>query len=1067
VRYLMIAALVSVSLGAFAVPATLAQQYNPELYSGMRWRLIGPFRGGRVTSVAGVLGQTSVYYTGTPQGGIWKTNDGGQVWRPIFDRENVPSIGALAVAASNPSVIYAGTGEQLPGNGVYKSTDAGASWKNVGLQEARCSGSILVDPHNPDLVLTGAYSGLSSAAQGIFKSVDGGKTWKQVLKEEGFAAIDMCLAPDNPRVVYAALSGPPPSAGARGVAAIYVSTDEGSSWRSVALPSLTQAGTAPGQQSPNPGRIGVAVAPGSEGRSVYSIMNQGLFRSDDAGANWRRTTTDPRIVGSPYFSRIFVDPHNADIVYVPQTSLYRSTDGGRTFDSFAGAPSGDDYHVMWINPQDSRVMIAGVDQGAVISMNGGETWSSWYNQPTGQFYHVSTDDAFPYNVYAAQQDSGTAAVASRSDYGEITYRDWLPVGGFEIGYIAADPTNPAIVYSGGWYGTIVRLDRVTGQQATVFLPGTRYRVAGEVPIAFSPHQPHTLYLGSQYLLKTTDEGMTWQVMSPDLTKKPGPEPASAATGRRRRSDVIMTLAPSPVEAGQIWIGTGNGLVQLTRDNGATWQDVSPPSLAGAATILEASHHDAGTAYATAIRFGDSKPHVYRTRDYGKTWQDIAAALPKTSIARVVREDPVRRGLLYAGTENGIYVSFDDGAHWQSLQLNLPAASVRDLAVHGDDLVAATYGRALWILDDLTPLRQVDDKVKDAEAYLFDPQAAIRFRWDVNQDTPLPPETPAGANPPDGAILDYYLKSAPAGDITLDIYEESPRRESDSGLPQGGSDEHLVRHYSSAAAPPGPAFPNAPEYWFAPPEVLPKKPGMNRFVWDLRYPHPLRLPYNYYGFLIDYTEYTLADHAVPGQTPRYQPQGPLAVPGTYSVVLTVGGRQLKRVLTVKADPRIRASQSDLKEQFDLERGISEQMAASFHAYRQIEALRAALSDREKRLAEQQAEDGRGQGSPITTRIHELDLALGKLATGTNPDPGFGPINRDLTRLATMAQSADVRPASPLLESAGELCQALNRNLASWRQVNAQDLPSLNSVLKERGLDPLPIVEASSSPSCRSR
>jgi photosystem II stability/assembly factor-like uncharacterized protein len=1014
--------------------------------------------------VAGVTAQPSVYYFGTPGGGVWKTTDAGRVWKPIFDEVPVASVGAVAVAPSSPNIVYVGTGEQTPGNGVYKSTDAGASWTNVGLADTRYISTALVDPNNPDLVLVAAAGDRSSSsARGIFKSTDGGKTWSKVLSKEQAAAIDMCFAPDDSHIVYAVLGrrGPGAAAPAQGSdSGIYRSADQGASWQAVSGQGLPAAGL---------GRVGVAVAPRTQGRGVLAIMNQGLFRSDDSGATWRRTTTDPRIVGSTYFSRVFVDPASPDNVYVAQTSLYRSTDGGQTFAAFAGAPSGDDFHVMWIDPGDSRRMILGVDQGAIVSVDGGQSWTSWYNQPTGQFYHVSTDNAFPYRVYAAQQDSGTAAVVSRSDFGEITYRDWSPVAGFEIAHIAPDPADPNTVYSGGWYGSVLRFDRTTGQYAHVFVRGNNYRTAGAAPLVFSPQDPHTLYLGTQYVLKTTDRGVNWQPVSPDLTvsSRPASSPAAPTAGPAgRRTAAITTLSPSRLKSGVMWAGTSNGLIQLTTDGGASWVDVSvfdvlkpdasAPERGGASpsgpaarafiSNLEASPHDPGSAYASVNVGQESTPYIFRTRDAGHTWQPIVAGLAPDVIVRVVRADPIRKGLLFAGTETGVYVSFDDGDHWQPLQLNLPATSVRDLVVHGDDLVAATFGRALWILDNLTPLRQMDSSITGSNAFLFRPQTALRVRWDVNQDTPLPPDTPAGQNAPDGAIIDYYLKSAPSGEVRMAVYDKS------------GS---LVREFSSESPPPPPPFPNAPDYWFAPPERLTRAPGMNRFVWDLRYTHPRALPYNYYGALIDYTEYTLADHAIPGQTPRFQPQGPLVLPGQYSVLLTVGGKQYRQPLEVKLDPRIHTPESALAKQLDLEKTIANQMAISFDAFNQIRTLRSALADTRKSFTGHTSPDG---APDINGLLGALEQKLAALAEGTRSEGGFGSVNRDFARLATMVQSADIEPPRTARDAAVESCKVLNRSLAGWRQVNSHDLPSLNDMLKQSGAAMLPTATAPQDQPC---
>ncbi len=931
----------------------------------MRWRLIGPFRGGRVTAVAGIPGQPAVYYMGTPGGGVWKTTDGGRVWKPIFDQQRVASIGALAIAESDPRVVYIGTGEQTAGNGVYKSADAGATWQNIGLANTRYIQAVLVDPRNPNIVIVGATGDLSPGPErGIFKSTDAGNTWKKVLfKDDTTGVVDLCFDPDNPHTLYAALSRRVSGPAARGTpsySGIFKSTDEGSTWK-----PLDGKGLPPKDM----GRIGVAVAPGNHGRRVYAICNQGFFRSDDSGATWQRSTADPRILGSGYFSRIFVDPRNADTIYVAQTSLYRSTDGGHTFEPFRGAPGGDDYHVLWIDPQDSARMILGVDQGAIISVDGGRTWSTWYNQATGQFYHVSTDNAFPYRVYGQQQDSGTAGVASRSDYGEITSRDWYPVGGFENGYIAADPTNPNIVYSGGWYGSVVRFDKVTAQVATVFVGGTKYRTAAAAPLIFSPQDSHTLYFGTQFLLKTSDAGMHWQTMSPDLTQVPaekrganlpiqtGRDPAPLQRSRLRRSNPEK-FGLAPATAASNSHGTA----------ARTWRDVSPTGLPPRAgiQIIDASHHDPGTAYVAGGSTREvTTAYIARTHDYGQTWQKIVAGLPDSEGVRVVREDPFRKGLLYAGTVSGVFVSFDDGDHWQSLQLNLPTATVTDLAIHGSDLVASTFGRALWILDDLSPLRQMDDRIAGSTASLLLPETAWRMHWDNNPDTPLPPETPAGQNPPDGAILNYYLKSAPAGDITLTVIDEQGK---------------AVRRFSSKPQPEDLPLPNVPSYWFAPPEALPKSPGMNRFVWNLRYPSPLALPYSYYGQMLKYTEYTLADDAIPGETPRRQPLGPFVLPGNYTVELNVHGQTYRQPLSVKLDPRVPASASDLTEQLDLENQIITGMAVSYDTFHQVEDLRTTLSERQKNLA------GAAQVKEAVDAAKALDKKLEQIESGTRTAPG---------------------------------------------------------------------------------
>jgi photosystem II stability/assembly factor-like uncharacterized protein len=1012
-------------------------QLNANMFDAMRWRLIGPFRSGRVTAVAGIPGQPAIYYMGTPGGGVWKTTDGGRVWQPIFDQEHVASIGALAVSPSSPNIIYVGTGEQTPGNGVYKSTDAGMTWTQLGLEKTRVISSVMVDPQNPDIVFVAAAgefnigphsSSPSDTTRGVFKSVDGGKTWTRVLfKDNSTGVFDLCFDPGNSQTVYATLWHPvrryPGQPPAKTYSGIYKSEDEGSTWHEIPGPGLPAG---------SKGRIGVAVAPGHQGQRVFAIMNQGLYRSDDGGGNWRKITQDPRVLGSGYFSRVFVDPQNPDIVFVMQTSVYRSTDGGKTFTAYVGAPSGDDFHVLWIDPKNDQRMILGVDQGATISRDGGETWSSWYNQPTGQFYHVSTSNTFPYFVFAAQQDSGTVAVPNRSDYGEISFRDWFSVGGFEDGYIEADPTDPKIIYSGGWYGTVLRFDKVTGQYATVFERGSKYRTGPADPLEFSPQDQHTLYLGTQKVLKTTDGGMTWQEISPDLTLKPRKD-----SKKKPAKGVIVTLALSPVNASVMWAGTSTGLIQFTEDGGAHWTNVTPADMPAHApvNIIDASHHDAGAAYAAVTDYQGSQPYIFRTHDAGKTWQKIAHGLPAGSWIRVVREDPVRKGLLYAGTMTGVYASFDDGDHWQSLQLNLPTATVTDLTIHGNDLVASTFGRALWILDDLSPLRQASDDVENSNVFFYRPETALRARWDENQDTPLPRETPAGKNPPDGAILNYYLKSAPTGEITMKILDGLGR---------------LVRQYSSTPPPPETSLANAPSYWFRAPAVLSKNLGMNRFVWDLRYPYPPSLRYSYYGLHLDYTEYTLADHAIPGETPIHQPQGPLVVPGRYTAVLNVNGQEYRQAVIVKLDPRVHTSQGDLEQQLALEQSLMQGMKASFVSYHQVVSLRSALVERQKNIPkDKKAKKTCDAASALLKRLEAIE-------TGTAKAPGFGPVNRDLARLATSIESADVRPSDASRASVKETCETLGKDVSQWQEVNSQDLPELNGMLAKYKLASLPVT-----------
>jgi photosystem II stability/assembly factor-like uncharacterized protein len=1034
-------------LAAACAPIASAQEMSPDRYSGVRWRLIGPHRAGRVTAVAGIAGRPNDYYFGTPGGGVWKTTDGGRVWKPIFDDAHVASIGAIAVAPSQPDTIYVGTGEQTRGNGVFKSTDAGATWTNAGLADTHYIDTILVDPLNPDVVLVAASGDfLPGPARGVFRSTDSGKTWAKVLfKDEHTGVWDLCFDPGNSSLVYAALASFPPDRGEKALegpdAWIYKSADAGVTWQPAG-----ESGLPPDHR----GRIGVAVAPGRGGRRVFAIMDQGLFRSEDGGATWQRITEDARIVGNFYFSRVFVDPKNDNVVYVIQTSTYRSNDGGKTFVAFAGAPSGEDHHVLWIAPNDPQRILLGTDQGAEITVDGGKSWTDWFNQPTGQFYHVTTDNLFPYHTFAAQQDSGTAVVPSRSDFGQITYREWYSSGGFESGYIAPDPLNPNNIYSIGWYGIVLRLDRTTGQIATVYVPPANYRTAWETPLVFSPRDPHALYFGAQYVLKTIDSAVTWKVISPDLTREPEkptetkkasggnePEREEREEAQAGRGGTIMTIAPSPVSASEIWAGTSTGAIHLTRDDGANWQNVTPAGLLAKSQVLliEASPFDANVAYTAISVRRDVHPYFYRTRDAGKNWDRIVNGLPDFGIARTVREDPARRGLLYAGTETGVYVSWDSGDHWQSLQLNLPTASVRDLAVHGGDLVAATFGRALWILDDLAPLRQANLAMTNTPVQLFQPQTALRVRWDNHPDTPLSADLPAGENPPDGAILDYYLKSAPKGEITLDIFDQKKNR---------------IRRYSSVPPAPDLRPPNVPDYWFAPPEVLSTQPGMHRIVWNLRYDNPPSLTYSYYGNLINYIEYTLPDHAIAGHTPRYQPEGALVVPGRYEVVLTVDGKSMSQALTVEIDPRVRVSTSDLAAQTALALQIAEAMTASYKMFNDATALHSEVSARQKSLS------GNAQAKDTLDALGTLEKQIADVAEGADEKPGAGPVNRDLTRYFIMIETADVRPPDSAAAAVKASCQALQKDSEQWRKLTAEAVPALNKQLDMSKLKALPVM-----------
>jgi len=878
---------------ALLAPVLCAQSFDPQLYSGLEWRMIGPFRGGRTQGAAGVPDQPNVFYIGVNNGGVWKSDDYGRTWTPIFDQEPTGSIGALAVAPSDPNVVYAGSGEGLHrpdlsvGNGMYRSTDAGKTWRHIGLADAQQIPAIIVDPRDPNRVFVAALGHPygANAERGVFLTTDGGQNWKKVLyKDENTGAIDLAFDPHNPRIVYAALwqsreapwengelSGPNTG--------LFKSTDGGDTWSQLTggLPGFAQG----------LGRIGIAVAPSDPSR-IYLIVQAnpaqgGVYRSDDAGATWRRVNHENRVWGRANdFAGIRVDPKNPDVVYSANTSTYRSTDGGQTFTAFKGAPGGDDYHTIWINPNNPNIILIGSDQGATLTVNYGRTWSSWYNQPTAQFYHVITDKQRPYWVYGAQQESGSVGIASRGNDGAITFRDWHPVGAEEYAYVAPDPLNPNLIY-GAARNSVTRFHRDTGVVDHI-APRGSYRYLRTVPLLFSEVDPHVMFLGAQMVLKSTNGGNTWQEISSDLTRETYDVPASvasygdAAKRQATRRGVVYALAPSRRNVNVLWAGTDDGLIHVTRDGGKTWKNVTPSELTPWSKVsqLDASHFDDDTVYAAINRFrlDDQHPHIYRTHDGGTTWKEIVRGLPDGPV-NTVREDAVRKGLLYAGTEVAVYVSFNDGDDWHPLRLNMPATSIRDLAIHEDDVVVGTHGRGFWILDDISPLRQLTEQVATADAHLFAPRVTYRYPRDANTDTPLPPEEPAGKNPPDGAILYYWLKSAASGPITIEIHDSTNR---------------LVRRFSSddKAEPPDATL-NVPTYWLRVYQPSSAAPGMHRLVWDL--------------------------HAAPsGQGGRGEPpisaivhdtpvrEGEWMPPGHYTVTLTVNGHAYTQALVVKPDPR---------------------------------------------------------------------------------------------------------------------------------------------------------------------
>lgn len=906
--------------------------FEPALFKELRWRMIGPHRASRTKAVAGIPDRPHTFFIGVVNGGVWKTTDAGRTWVPIFDDQPTGSIGAMAVAPSNPDVIYVGTGEaqQRPdlatGDGMYKSTDGGRTWTHLGLRDTHQISQVIVDPTNANRLFVAALGHPygPNAERGVFRSTDGGATFEKVLyKDENTGGSDVVFDPRDANVVYATLwearQGPWENGDFRGPGSgVFKSTDGGTTWR-----PLTKG--LPTWEGDRLGRIGITVAPSLPSRlyaTVEANTTAGIYRSDDAGESWTRVNDDERVVARPYDSTdIRVHPTNPDIVYVPTIVAWKSTDGGKTFTAWRGAPGGDDYQRIWINPTMPDIMLLASDQGAIVSLNGGETWSSWYNQPTAQFYHVATDNAFPYRVCSGQQENGSVCIASRGDDGSITFREWSPVGVEEYGYVAPDPLDPDIVYG----GKVSRYDRRTKQVQNVGPKALRepgYRVVRTMPVLFSPVNPKKLYFASNVVWQTLTGGQSWEQISPDLTRSTWEVPknvgkyAGSDATRPTQRGVVYTIAPSPRDENVIWAGTDDGLIHVTRDGGKSWKNVTPPAIGAwwKVSIMDASPHDAGTAYAAinTLRLDDLRPHIFRTRDYGATWTRIVNGIPDGGITNVVREDPQRRGLLFAGTEQAVYVSFDDGERWQSLRLNMPATSMRDLVVKHDDLVVGTHGRSFWILDDITPLRQMNAEVARADLHLLQPQQAWRYRWNKGTDTPLPQEEPAGDNPPDGAIIHYVLGPNVKGPVTLEILDAASA---------------VVRRYSSTDAPePLVDGRNMPDYWIRPHQPLSSAPGLHRFVWDLHHERPAVASFSY------------PISAIYRNTAR-EPLGSWVLPGTYTVRVTANGKTQTQPLTVKMDPRVTATAADLQRQYTMSRGIDAALR------RVADALAAGRGERE--------------------------------------------------------------------------------------------------------------------------
>ena len=1046
--------LIVAALGTFCIaqqpkpkaPKAAGAQPTPlideKLFSAMRWRQVGPFRGGRVLAVTGVPGEPNVFYFGGASGGVWKSVDTGVTWQPLFDKQSIASIGAIAVAPSDHNIIYVGSGEGCIrgnisyGNGVYKSVDGGKTWKNIGLKDSQHIGAVIVDPKNPNIgfvaALGHAYG--PNDERGVFRTTDGGATWQKVLfKDAKTGAIDVVFDPNNSNTLFASLwevyrtpwslnSGGPGSG-------LYKSIDGGTTWT-----HLEGNGLPAGIM----GRIGISVS-GADSNRVYALIENkeggGLYRSDDGGETWARVNDDGRLRQRAwYFTHIFADPKAADTVYVLNTGMFRSTDAGKSF-NLLPAPHGD-HHGLWIDPDNPQRIINGNDGGATVSTDGGATWSTQYNQPTAQFYHVITDNRWPYYIYGAQQDNSTIAIKSYDDDGVIGRQDWYAVGGGESGYIAPYPPDPNITFAGA-EAFISRFDKRTEQlvDISVFPLDVSGNGAENIPLRFnwtsplliSPHDPNTLYWAGEKLFKSTTAGQSWDAISPDLTRndkskqKPSGGPITRDITSVEYFDTIFAVAESPVKKDTIWVGTDDGLIHLTTDGGKNWANVTPKDMPewSMISIVEPSHFDAATVYVAVDRhkLDDFRPLIFRTRDFGKTWILTANGIPEGSYVRSVREDPKRKGLLFAGTETGVYFSVDDGGHWQPLKLNLPTVPVHDLTIHDDDLVAATHGRSFWVLDDITPLRQVEAGAAPADIILFKPQTALR----LHLPTDIERRGPVGDNPPPGAIIDYYFKSAPKEEVKLEIFDSSGK---------------LVRRLSSQEKK---EFEQPPEWPDQVKEVttIPAAAGMNRYAWNLRWEPPVKIPGAFYS--------------------DQGPQGPIAMPGQYTVRLTAGGQSQTQPLELTIDPRMKdMKMDDLQKQFDLAMQVRDANNDLHRGVNQIRALRAELKAMHQRF------DGDAKLKPLVDQADALDKKMTPVEErliqvnmkGSEANLAFpNMLNEQLDSFSAIVQAGDGAPTRQQYEVFKMLRTQLDEQLAAWKQIMSADVPAFNELVKNSNVPAL--------------
>ncbi len=1044
-------AFVLIASFGLSVAAAVAQtgQVEPKLYSDMRWREIGPMRAGRTRALAGVPNQPATFYFGAVNGGVWKTTDAGATWRSVWDNQPTGSIGSIAVAESDPNVVYVATGEGLArpdlstGDGVYKSTDAGKTWQHLGLKDGQQIGQIAIDPRDPNrafVAVTGHPYG-PNEERGLYRTTDGGKTFKKVLYINGrTGASEVQIDPQHPNIVYAGMwqrqEGPWENgawSGSEG--GFYRSTDGGDNWTKMTGHGLPDDII----------QVNVTVSP-SDSRRVYAaIATQrgiGIYRSDDEGVNWVHAPVDDSRaearIGGGDVPVPKVDPKDPDTIYVASVVTWKSTDAGKSWYGLRGAPGGDDYQNVWVNPNNTKIIALASDQGVIISQNGGQSWTQWYNQATAQMYHVTTDNAFPYRVCGGQQDSGSACVSSRSNDGRITFNDWHPVGIEEYGYAAPDPLDPDIVYG----GKVTKYDRRTGQIQNVEpKPLRSYRVLRTQPLMFSPVDPHKLYFATNTLWLTTDGGKSWKEVSPDLSRETYELPATldfykdSPMAKTTRRGVIYALGLSPLDGNRLWAGTDDGLIWTTTDGGANWKNVTPPELKPFWKVfnMDAGHFDAQTAYAAinTIRLDDMRPHLFRTHDGGKTWKEINNGIPDGAATSTIREDPKRKGLLYAGTETQVYVSFDDGDHWQSLRLNMPASSVRDLQIKDDDLIAGTHGRGFLILDNVTPLRQIAAKTAQENAHLYGPQTAIRIRGNMNPPTPWPPDMATGENPPDGAMIDYYIGPNFSGAVTLEVVDSKG--------------EVVGRFKSTDPVPPlDPRYPD-PTLWARPPRVVSAEPGHHRFLWDMQYQ---QVPGMSTG--------PDADQAVPYNTPSVS-TAPWVLPGNYTVRLIAGGKTMSEPLKIVMDPRVKTPATDLEQQFKVSKAIYDDLLRATSAIHEITVLRDQLKAREKQ-------------APVAGAGDSLEVKLDKIAGserggrggggrgGPMGPPNLGSVRTQLARVEHQIQNADQAPTAAQVEAYEVVSKPLGDLLQQWEQLKQTDLKALNASLEH---DHLPLLRLDTS------